>query len=132
MKNLFCIGLLVSLFACKEQAPGGKRLQLDGVVKNTSAQIVYLEELVPDGRPVILDSAKVAGNGSFQLKAKSKEESIKGTGRQWREEAKADEVFGRFAESISAFAKSTRHPGLDLCIRVFKSLKSKKSTSISC
>lgn len=76
MKKLFYTGLMAGLFACKENASDGKRLQLDGVVKNTSAQTVYLEELIPEGRPVILDSAKVAGNGSFQLKAKSKEESL--------------------------------------------------------
>lgn len=76
MKNAFFIILLASLVACKGKQQEGKKLQVDGVVKNTAAKTVYLEENVPDGRPTILDSTALAKDGSFVLKTKGKEENL--------------------------------------------------------
>lgn len=76
MKKLFCIAITASLVACQQKAADGKRVQVYGVVKNATAGSVYLEEAVPDGRPVILDSTKLGKDGSFELKAKSKEEGL--------------------------------------------------------
>lgn len=76
MKKVFFITIAAGIAACKGQQQEGKRLEVDGVVKNTTAQSVYLEENVPNGQPTILDSAKLAKDGSFVLKAKSKEEAL--------------------------------------------------------
>lgn len=76
MKKYLCIAAIASLSACNEKGPEGRKLEVDGVVKATKAEAVYLEEAVPDGRPVILDSAKLAKDGSFKLKAKKEEEGL--------------------------------------------------------
>src|SRR5215217_6569700 len=76
MKKIICIALVAGLVSCKENGQGGKRLEVDGVVKNTTAKTVYLEENTPNGRPTILDSSVVKNDGSFQLDTRSKEESL--------------------------------------------------------
>jgi peroxiredoxin len=76
MKKIICIALVAGLVSCKENGQGGKRLQVDGVVKNTTAKTVYLEEATPNSRPIILDSAALKGDGSFDLETRGKEESL--------------------------------------------------------
>jgi peroxiredoxin len=76
MKKYLCIALVVGFAACKEQEPGGKKLAVDGTVKNTNAKMIYLEENTPSGRPTIIDSSALKNDGSFSLQAKSREESL--------------------------------------------------------
>ena len=76
MKKIICIALVAGLASCKENEGSGKRLEVDGVVKNTTAKTVYLEENTPNGRPTILDSTAVKTDGSFTLETRSKEEGL--------------------------------------------------------
>lgn len=76
MKKVLGFALVVSFAACKENQTGGKPLEVDGTVKNTSSKVIYLEENTPNGRPTILDSATLKTDGSFALNAKSKEENL--------------------------------------------------------
>jgi peroxiredoxin len=76
MKRFIGFALVVALVSCNEKQQGGKKLEVDGVVKNTSAKTIYLEEDTPNGRPTTLDSATLNNDGSFILKTRSKEESL--------------------------------------------------------
>lgn len=75
MKKCMYIVLAFILFSCQE-AQEGKSLEVSGMVKNTAATMVYLEENAPNSRPTIIDSATIKKDGSFTLKTKSKEESL--------------------------------------------------------
>ena len=74
MKKLLYIPLLF-LFACKQQ--DSKNFEVTGTVKNATANTIFLEEIHFDNTPpVIVDSAKLKANGSFELNTKAKEETI--------------------------------------------------------
>lgn len=75
MKKIICIALSVALFSC-QQNKGTAALQVDGVVKNTTSKMVYLEENTPEARPTILDSAELKTDGSFTLEATGSQESL--------------------------------------------------------
>jgi peroxiredoxin len=74
MKKYIVIALATGVFSC-QQKEGGKTVAVNGVVKNTTAKMVYLEENTPNGRPTTFDSADIK-DGRFELKAKSKEEGL--------------------------------------------------------
>lgn len=76
MKKYLLITLVAGIAACKGQTQNGKKLAVDGVVKNTTAEMIYLEENTPNGRPTILDSAQIKKDGSFALGTKTKEENL--------------------------------------------------------
>jgi hypothetical protein len=69
MKKYIVLVLAAGVFSC-QQKEGGKTVPVDGLVKNTTAKMVYLEENTPNGRPTILDSATVKEDGRFALKQK--------------------------------------------------------------
>ncbi|MDQ6608647.1 MAG: AhpC/TSA family protein [Bacteroidota bacterium] len=75
MKKIVCIVFIGILFSCKDQ-PKEKVFEVTGTVKNTTAKMVYLEENVPNSHPTIMDSAQIQTDGSFALKAPTKEESL--------------------------------------------------------
>src|SRR5215218_8461902 len=82
MKNLnlnmriLIYSLLVLLIGCKEKDQS--EFEVEGDLKNTpGAQTIYLEESpLSDLRPIVVDSAKIAKDGSFHLGTIAKEESI--------------------------------------------------------
>ena len=76
MKKIIGFALLLSLGACAEKQQNGKKLVVDGTVKNTAAATIYLEENTPNGRPTILDSAQLSKDGTFELQTRAKEENL--------------------------------------------------------
>src|SRR5829696_6819840 len=75
MKKLIYGIIVVCFFACNNKN-NTKIFEVEGTVKNTAAKSIYLEENVPNSGPVIMDSSQVKSDGSFELKAPSKEESL--------------------------------------------------------
>lgn len=75
MKKIMCVLIIAGLVSCAEKKDG-KMIEVEGTVKNSGAKKVYLEEAVPAGRPVIMDSADLKADGSFALKATTTEESL--------------------------------------------------------
>lgn len=66
---------LLLLLGCKDEEQ--KTFEVEGKIKNAAVQTVYLEEsALSNLQPVIVDSAKIEKDGSFELEALSKEESI--------------------------------------------------------
>ena len=73
--RILLYSLLVFLIGCKDEAQ--PKFEVEGQVKNAKAKTVYLEEsLLSDLRPVVVDSAQIAKDGSFHLETLGKEESI--------------------------------------------------------
>jgi len=75
MKKFIYGFVAVGLFACNSKKDG-QTIEVEGTVKNTDAKMVYLEENVPNNGPTIMDSATLKADGSFELKAPSKEEVL--------------------------------------------------------
>ena len=70
---IYCV--LLFLVACKEETQPS--FEVEGKLKNANAKTVYLEEsLLSDLRPVVVDSATIDKDGSFELETLSREESI--------------------------------------------------------
>ncbi len=73
--RILIYSFLLLLIGCNEEEQ--PKFEVEGELKNANAQTVYLEESVlSDLRPVVVDSAKIEKDGSFQLETLSKEESI--------------------------------------------------------
>ena len=63
------------LAACKEKSQ--TQFEISGVIKNSNAKKVYLEETpVANMQRIVVDSSAIGKDGAYSLKAKSKEESI--------------------------------------------------------
>ena len=63
------------LFSCKEKSQ--TQFEISGVIKNSNAKMVYLEETpLASMQRIVLDSSAIGKDGSYSLKTKSKEESI--------------------------------------------------------
>lgn len=75
MKKTIYVAIIGGILSCNNQS-AEKVFEVEGIVKNTDAKLVYLEENVPNGRPVIMDSAQLKKDGGFSLKAPVKEESL--------------------------------------------------------
>ncbi len=75
MKKIFGLALIITFFSCSNKE--GRSIEIQGTVKNTNAKMVYLEEVPFTGNnPVIIDSAQLKSDGSFDFKTTSKEESL--------------------------------------------------------
>jgi peroxiredoxin len=74
-KIIYATVIIVSAFSCNTKKEG-KTFEVEGTIKNSDAKMVYLEENIPNGQPTIMDSSVVKKDGSFSLKAPSKEESL--------------------------------------------------------
>jgi peroxiredoxin len=73
--RILIYSVLFFLVACKEETQPS--FEVEGKLKNANAKTVYLEEsLLSDLRPVVVDSATIDKDGSFELETLSKEESI--------------------------------------------------------
>lgn len=75
MKKFIWIAVLATAASC-QQREGGKTVTVEGVVKNTTANTIYLEETKPNGRPTTIDSTTLNNDGTFALKTKAEEESL--------------------------------------------------------
>src|SRR5947209_7539420 len=75
MKKSSWILLLTIVVSCS-QKDKGRTFDVDGTVINAASKMIYLEEDVPAGQPVIMDSAALKNDGSFRLQAPMKEESL--------------------------------------------------------
>ena len=66
---------IVFLASCKEKSQ--TQFEISGVIKNSNAKKVYLEETpVANMQRIVVDSSDIGKDGAYSLKAKSKEESI--------------------------------------------------------
>jgi peroxiredoxin len=74
MKQFFYTALAVFCFSCSNEKQ--ESLTVDGVLKDSKAKVVYLEENPAEGQPMIVDSAKLDNEGRFSLSAISAEESM--------------------------------------------------------
>jgi peroxiredoxin len=73
--RILIYSILFFLVACKEETQPS--FEVEGKLKNANAKTVYLEEsLLSDLRPVVVDSAAIDKDGSFELETLSREESI--------------------------------------------------------
>jgi peroxiredoxin len=73
--RILIYSVLFFLVACKEETQPS--FEVEGKLKNANAKTVYLEEsLLSDLRPVVVDSATIDKDGSFELETLSREESI--------------------------------------------------------
>lgn len=73
--RVLIFGSLLLLAGCKDNEQ--TNFEVEGSIKNAGVQTVYLEEsALSNLQPVIVDSAKIEKDGSFELEAITKEESI--------------------------------------------------------
>ncbi len=75
MRSIIIYSLLLLLVGCNEEEQA--KFEVEGSVKNTQAKTVYLEEsALSNLQPVVVDSAQIDKDGSFELGTLSKEESV--------------------------------------------------------
>ncbi len=75
MNKFFYVALVLGLASCSDHKEDNA-FSVDGTVKNSNAQLVYLQESPAGSAPVIVDSATLEKDGSFKLNGMGKEESI--------------------------------------------------------
>ncbi|MBK6828662.1 MAG: DUF4369 domain-containing protein [Chitinophagaceae bacterium] len=77
MKRLLLAVLpLLFLYSCKEKS-GEEKLELNGVITNNTAKMIYLEEVpMTTMQRVIMDSAALGADGKFKLKTTTGEARV--------------------------------------------------------
>jgi thiol-disulfide isomerase/thioredoxin len=65
---LFLLALVIFISGCKEKG----KFSVSGVIKDSKEKYIYLNRLDVD-TPVLIDSIKIGGNGSFKIKVKASE-----------------------------------------------------------
>jgi hypothetical protein len=75
MRSLTIVSAVLLLTACQNKEQAG--FEVTGTIKNVGAKTVFLEESKLNTlQPVIVDSATIEKDGSFDLETLSKEESV--------------------------------------------------------
>ncbi len=75
MSKVFIALLVLAMISCTSKS--GTSFIVEGTVRNTNEQIIYLEQnLANSERPLIVDSSKISSNGKFKLETATKEEGI--------------------------------------------------------
>ncbi|GAC1416885.1 MAG: TlpA disulfide reductase family protein [Flavisolibacter sp.] len=75
MKKLVCIFFLSTLFSCADKK--NPFFVVEGNIKNSQSKLVFLEEdMAGNNQAVVVDSSKVASDGSFELSTPLKEETM--------------------------------------------------------
>ena len=75
MRKLVFALLVLGAISCTSKS--GTTFTVEGTVKNTDAQVIYLEQnLANSERPLIIDSSKIDSKGKFRLSTTTKEEGI--------------------------------------------------------
>ena len=73
-KILFAV-LVLGFVSCTSKS--GNSFTVDGTIKNTHSDMIYLEQNLPNQeRPLIVDSSKIDSTGKFKLTTTTKEEGI--------------------------------------------------------
>jgi peroxiredoxin len=67
-RTLFLLALVLVFSGCKEKG----KFSVNGVIKDSKEKYIYLNRLDVD-TPVLIDSLKISGNGSFHVKVKATE-----------------------------------------------------------
>ena len=78
MKKIMLVALAAILFqACQSDKSGNKAFRVEGKLKDTTFELLYLEEVpLETNRPAIVDSTRPDKNGNFTLKAPAAEDRI--------------------------------------------------------
>ena len=78
MKKIMLVALAAILFqACQSDKSGNKAFRVEGTLKDTTFELLYLEEVpLETNRPAIVDSTHPDKNGNFTLKAPAAEDRI--------------------------------------------------------
>jgi hypothetical protein len=72
---LYAAGVCLAILSCTQKTEDDYTVA--GTLANTTAQTVYLEEnTLSAAQPVIVDSARIAGNGAYELSTLSRDEGI--------------------------------------------------------
>jgi len=75
MSKVFFALFVLGMISCTSKS--GTTFTVEGTVKNTNAQMIYLEQnLANSERPLIVDSSQIGSNGKFRLNTTTKEEGI--------------------------------------------------------
>jgi peroxiredoxin len=73
--TIFILAGIAILASCKEKSQ--TQFEISGVIKNSNAKKVYLEETpIANIQRILVDSSAIGKDGTYSLKTKSKEESI--------------------------------------------------------
>lgn len=75
MKNIFFTLVIVEIFSCTSK--DGATFTVEGTVKNSDSKMIYLEQTPENNeRPLVIDSAALAKDGSFKLNGAATEEGL--------------------------------------------------------
>jgi len=75
MSRFFFAALTLGMISCTSKS--GIPFTVEGAIKNSDAQIIYLEQnLANSERPLIIDSSRIGSDGKFRLTTTAKEEGI--------------------------------------------------------
>jgi peroxiredoxin len=75
MHKVFFVLLIVGTISCTSKS--GTTFTVEGIVKNTNEQVIYLEQnLANSERPLLIDSSQIGGDGKFRLSTATREEGI--------------------------------------------------------
>jgi peroxiredoxin len=75
MKSILFAALIFGFISCTSKS--GTSFTVEGMVKNTDASMIYLEQnLASQERPLIIDSSKLGADGKFRLTTTAKEEGV--------------------------------------------------------
>lgn len=75
MSKVFFAFFVFGMISCTSKS--GTTFTVEGTVKNTNAQMIYLEQnLANSERPLMVDSSQIGSNGKFRLTTTTKEEGI--------------------------------------------------------
>jgi len=73
--NIISISLLLFFTACKQKETD--EFVIDGIIKNATADVIFLEEAsLTNTQPLIVDSARIKKDGSFELSTIASEENL--------------------------------------------------------
>jgi peroxiredoxin len=75
MKRSFCLALVIGMISCNNKKEGNSFI-VDGKIKNSTAEMVYLQESQANTQPVIIDSAQLGKDGAFELTGTGKGEAV--------------------------------------------------------
>jgi peroxiredoxin len=76
MHRFFVVFFSVTIFASCKNDEGSKKFVVTGTIANNTAKTIYLERIPATMQPVIVDSAKISGNGNFSLESESGESVV--------------------------------------------------------
>ncbi|HYM92610.1 MAG TPA: TlpA disulfide reductase family protein [Chitinophagaceae bacterium] len=74
---MIVLAVFTGLFSCTGSKSSKKGFQVTGIITNSPARMIYLEEVpMATMQAIVVDSASIANDGKYSLSADSKEENI--------------------------------------------------------